>query len=813
LLRGSTIEQRADSLWLAAESLQTFTLIFIKKTFLIMKNLIMKKLISSSVFYLLMLSFCNGAVDLFADSSVLDSLSGPDLTQFATESIENKNWEIAEEAIEKWLKTEKKTVGMLNNLATAKLHMKKVKDAEKVFKRALDLDKNNIVALEGLLEVYLIRDRKKDMLKTLKKYKPVSPDSVKVLYYQALAADRFELDEYGEEYFWDTLENIFLADSSNLQVLAVLCDAYINDKFYERGILFLNELIDRGGDRSELLFQLARIYSHTGDDDLSREMFSKIEASGIENLSPRQRFLMAKELFLLEKPVLGCEAYFSAAREMDDNLAQEVFNDLIALTSSDEKREFKFTPSGKKGIFMISFWGRKDPTPTTVKNERLVEHYRRIKEVKKKYYSPMRPGYDERGRVYIKHGEPDQKANYSGNWAVRENESWLYSKNRSNSLMYHFVEINNYYRMVYTLQEALVPDMQTEIDLGARNIEALFRSRAEIHSKYDQLANEITQIDNYQDARHGTMMNLFVDEELLTERGFLEGEVTETFEYEFEEEPMNFYYSPVTLKATDSLSALAVYFALPTDQVKLPDPFGTVEVPVELEVVVFDSWWQEVSRVSQKKTYRIPNFISSQENMIPDLLFETLNPGYYHLAVRMKQTEPNLMQIYKSNFFVPSYRGPDSLYISDLFLASNVVEDERPSKYNIRGHLISPLPSGSYKAGQPVYIYYELYNLKPDENGRKYIKVEYLISSRGGSLSFAKKVISTLGRFIGVRNEVGRIVTSFEREITRPGDIDPVYLSVDPTDYAPGAYNMMVTVRDSISGRAVSKEVTFMISD
>jgi len=758
--------------------------------------------------------FFFGATGLAADPAALDSLSGAALADYAREAIEHKSWKTAGEAIKKWLKTEKPTAGMMVNYGKTLLHLEKEKDAEKAFKRALSLDKKNRDACEGLLEVYLIRKKKKDMLRTLEKFKKIEPDSMKVRYYQALAVDRFDLKDYGEAYFWDAMEEIVRADSSNLEALDVLCDAYINDKFHERGILFLTELMDTGGERSELLFQLARIYTHTGDKELAREMFFKIEESGIENLTPRQRFLMAKELFRLEDETLGCDAYFSAARDMDDDLADEAFKDLRDITNSDEKREFKLTPSGKKGIFLISFWGRKDPTPTTLRNERLVEHYHRMELVKTKYYSPLRPGYDERGRVYIKHGEPDQKTHYSGNWAVRENESWLYSKNRSNPLIYHFVERNNYYRMVYRLQEALIPDMETEVSLGARNIEALFRSRAEIHPKYDQLANEITRIQgSYQDARYGYMMDLFNDEEMLTERGFLEGEVTETYEFKFKEEPMNFYYSPVTLKGTDSLSVLGVYFAMPTDQVVVPDPFGTIEVPVELEVVIFDSWWREVGRIGRKKTYRIPNFISSRENLIPDLLFYALDPGYYHLAVRMKQTEPNLMQIYKSNFFVPSYRNPDSLYISDLILATDIIEDEHPSKFNIRGHLISPIPSSSFKSGQPVYVYYELYNLKPDDQGRKLIKVEYLISSSGGSLSLARKIISTLGRFLGVRNEVGRVVTTFEREIVKPGKIDPIYLSIDPTGYAPGTYNLMISVQDSISGQAATNDVVFMISD
>jgi len=767
----------------------------------------------SAMTIILSLVLLCGGNPLLAQEVKLDSLSSGEIYKLAQESVKNKGWDQARAALEKWLTRESATAEALTCLGQAQLFNKDEKDAEKSFQAAIKLDKKYTAALEGLLEVYLIRNKKNEMLGTLKNLKSVAPTSANCLFYQAMAVDRFELKDYGETYFWDILENLVRGDPGNERFLNTLCDAYINDNFCERGILFLSEMLDKSQNNPEFNFQLARIYTHTGDKELARGIFLKIEDKGLDSLNARHRFLMAKELFRLEEGALACDAYFSAARDMDDQLADEAFKDVADIVTSDEKREFKFTPSGKKGIFFISFWGRKDPTPTTEKNERLIEHYHRMEVVRDKFHSPLSPGYDERGRVYIKHGEPDQKVSYSGNWAVRENESWLYSKNRSNPLIYHFVERNNFYRMAYRLEEALVTDLQSEMDQGGRNIVALLRSRAEIHPKYDQLANELQNFQgNIEDARHGSLMDIFADEEMLTERGFTEGETSETYEFKYEEEPMNFYYYPVTLKGADTLSALGVFFALPTDQVKVPDPFGTVEVPVELEVVLYDSWWKEVGRVNQSKIYRVPNFISSKESLIPDLLSMNLSPGNYHLAVRMKQTKSNLMQIYKSNFFVNSYRSPDTLYLSDLILATNVVEDNNPGKFNIRGYKISPMPSASFKKDQQIFVYYELYNLLPDKEGSKHIRIEYIISYAGGSLSVAQKIISTLGRFIGVRNEVGKVVTTFERDLDRAGKVDPSYISIDPSEYLPGNYNLMISVEDTVSNRRAAKDVTFLIS-
>jgi hypothetical protein len=409
--------------------------------------------------------------------------------------------------------------------------------------------------------------------------------------------------------------------------------------------------------------------------------------------------------------------------------------------------------------------------------------------VRKEFYSPLTPGYDERGRVYIKHGEPDQKTSLSGNWAIRDNISWLYSKGRSIPLMYHFVARNNFYRMAYSLEEALIPDIESEMNMGGRNVEELFRSRAEIHPKYDELANEIHNFQggSFEYAKRTYLQDLFHDEMLLTERGFTEGETTETYEYEYAEDPMNFYYYPVSLKGPDTLSALGVYFGLPTDQIKVADPYGTVEVPVELEVVLYDMWWQEVARANVNKTYRVPEFMPSRDTMIPDLLSMQVKPGFYHMAARMKQTKPNLMQIYKSNFTVAGYLRPDSMYVSDLLLATNIAESSQPGKFNLRGYQIAPLPSSSFKNNMPIFVYYELYNLRPDSTGSKHIKIDYLVSSSNRDLSTARRLIQA--------------------------PVDPAYISIDASSYPAGQYNLLVTVEDQVSGQISTKDVTFIVSN
>ncbi len=61
----------------------------------------------------------------------------------------------------------------------------------------------------------------------------------------------------------------------------------------------------------------------------------------------------------------------------------------------------------EKDAFIQSFWERRDPTPGTIANEYRDEHYRRIAKANEKYTEATDGWRTDRGKVYIRFGEPD----------------------------------------------------------------------------------------------------------------------------------------------------------------------------------------------------------------------------------------------------------------------------------------------------------------------------------------------------------------------------------------------------------------------
>lgn len=84
------------------------------------------------------------------------------------------------------------------------------------------------------------------------------------------------------------------------------------------------------------------------------------------------------------------------------------------IISSTERSEFEaLATDDEKKRFIETFWKRRDNDPSTERNEFREEHSRRFT-FANKHFANARPGWrSDRGRVYILHGEPDQRIQFA----------------------------------------------------------------------------------------------------------------------------------------------------------------------------------------------------------------------------------------------------------------------------------------------------------------------------------------------------------------------------------------------------------------
>jgi GWxTD domain-containing protein len=86
----------------------------------------------------------------------------------------------------------------------------------------------------------------------------------------------------------------------------------------------------------------------------------------------------------------------------------ETLEILSLIASKDEVKAFRDAAETERSKVWAAFWKRRDPTPETDKNEALDEHLRRVRFVSANFSTADVGWRSDRGKVYIKYGEPDE---------------------------------------------------------------------------------------------------------------------------------------------------------------------------------------------------------------------------------------------------------------------------------------------------------------------------------------------------------------------------------------------------------------------
>lgn len=162
------------------------------------------------------------------------------------------------------------------------------------------------------------------------------------------------------------------------------------------------------------------------------------------------RFEIARTL-LTEGRDDGDSLYFAAAATVDSTTIAELRADLVPIAEPAELARFDSLPGNERSHYLQQFWNDRARRDLRSPGERLREHYRRLRFARRhfvlsnnrRYYSPRdlyraarSETLDDRGIVYVRHGEPDTRLTPLL-FGLRPNETWLYRRADGDLLM-HF---------------------------------------------------------------------------------------------------------------------------------------------------------------------------------------------------------------------------------------------------------------------------------------------------------------------------------------------------------------------------------------
>jgi hypothetical protein len=142
------------------------------------------------------------------------------------------------------------------------------------------------------------------------------------------------------------------------------------------------------------------------------------------------------------------------------------------------------------------------------------------------------------------------------------------------------------------------------------------------------------------------------------------------------------------------------------------------------------------------------------------------------------------------------------LSMSDVLLAADV--ENQPGKYPLtRKDLgIVPNPTQTFNHNTDIYLYYEVYNLRQNDNQKTNFD-QRITLKRVKESSFIEDIFSSLaGLFSSKHNDEITLTTNYQTFEKN----SQVYLQLDMNNYQPGDYIVTVTIDDKFAGSESSSQ-------
>lgn len=719
------------------------------------------------------------------------------------------------------------------------------REAVTSFKRTVQLDRKLASGYAGLGKSYLrIKHRRLDARHALRMAARLSPDDPDIQYHLGMAhmnprkTDRIlGGDRDGRNFFLKAAVLAPAHPDAYFQIgrcyerpespefdnamAAYIAQFRVNPDHYDAlgRFIYLALLTERFGLAAELLERTRDDMGEPGSA-LVRPLLTRFSALAEDSKS---RPDVLQEIY---------EAYFSLLAPDE----KEVYRDLVHVAPPHELTSWKQAGGKERDARWYAFWNARDSNPATVTNERLVEHYRRVTYARYHFSQGQHP-YDRRGEIYVRYGEPE---NRRGDVFIADRNTYQSAAIPDDPAVDAIRERNN--RFGYQLRvdrgylTIVPPKGVSEAELGngggvlADGIVAsgaafaLQRARKEMAAGYAteswvyaRYGLELFFVDQFGGGRFDypwgnllTNQQEMVRQERFSPRRLAEeliAEAPEEYLHDIGGDPLEYAFDAVTFRANNGATELDLSYSIPVWQfgevsdgrgnstrlehlVTLRDSTMTPEFTHEFGFGPFD----RPKRMMAESQVKVPVYTLPARVAAP--------PGNFTLAVQVRDEASQRIGVYRKPVTLSDYSG-EELLISDLKLAALIAPSGVQGPFVRKGLNITPNPGRIYIRGNPVYVYYELYNLGLDEEKKSEYEILYEIrpaernEPSGWSARRQRDMQTVLMAFAG---------EGFSTE-------DREYTSLDTGDLPAGEYVLTVTLADLHAESTVSKSANFLVME
>jgi GWxTD domain-containing protein len=549
------------------------------------------------------------------------------------------------------------------------------------------------------------------------------------------------------------------------------------------------------GSDAEVLLARGRVEREVGDGDSALAAFNGYLQYG----SNRSLGLLevARTHFLLGR-FDGVAPYFEGAGS-DDSITVAAYRaDLATIASDSILREFDGQRGSHRATYLKRFWTQRDRTELRADGERLREHYRRSFYARKNFqltannrhydiverYRSGSREFDDRGVIYIRHGEPSSRATYAAP-GLEPNESWRYAR-PDGDLIFHFIAREDVqdFKLVESLFDVLgfsdAVKLQGQANGAADNAmaEQLMLSREQLSPIYRRL----------QGAGHMSTGRYQTQERRVGQESIALGTTSDSYELRFPEE----------LKARSEVLAVGRDSGGPQVQIAYAIAGSSLEpvtvtrgylYSVRLRFVAMDRRGQVVASLDTTRHFVAPEPVPSNEHLV-GRVGTTVPRGLFQYRLALQQGEAAGVTLPRDSIRVGALAS-SALSLSDLVLGSrsaNLSWRRTPNDTV----LFNPL--GTYRRNDEMELYYEIDGLRPTP-----YTVELAVKKKGSSGGLFRKIFGGGGAAIRLK---------FQEQATTPQVSS--HRSLQLSRLKPGNYVLELMVVDA-AGRKDRRTQEFQV--
>ncbi len=499
---------------------------------------------------------------------------------------------------------------------------------------------------------------------------------------------------------------------------------------------------------------------------------------------------------------LAATRYFQAALDSMENMTDMdlLFEDLHYIFSDADLDYFNRmkTLNGKKRFIEI-YWIQRNPLPAADVNIRLAEHFRRLIYAEEHYrfdgfrlefnnpdklhyltfpkVFDLNQKFNDKGLVYIRHGKPHERVFSMGSNVV-QNETWVYyGDGQHKKMMFHFFIDKNATGNNWRLGTEITPEM--------------LESRLTI----DPIFQQMYMADQMERLRYENEIATKAKEDVAI------GLNSERHTWDEEVRPIEFPYTLTAFRGSGQKTQYDAALAVPFKNVWSAKKEYKPEQVLDFGIAVFDPQWKEIFKKSwQRRAEEIKTMSDSLGAFIEQHSFET-NASLMYVGLFVTLSAQHKVGGYRFNYHGKAY-DRSRFAMSDIVLSKRVAPGNEKDPFFKHGLIVQPNPSGEFSKKEPLYVYFELYNLPAPEGASVNFTLQYNLKLLEKQESNIFSQLTKL--FTRESEETSNLVQRFAQQ-----EMSVEYLALDLSKKTSGRYRLEVVAHIPVTDQRVSGKVEF----